>query len=159
MLLHLLCDGLVEGRELEELLVTQAGIDAGVDELYLVLHQRLVLWLAGPGRNDCSLVGVGKVLHGPVDVGLVAAGFGDGCLQVIGHQHLRHATELVQAAAQGIEEVGDALAPDSHGKAVVRVRQAGGEYLARYHLPGGGIGVGEFFSGKVDKKLFCRLVV
>ncbi len=73
-----LCNSFVERAKAKKLPLTKAGINAIVNQFYLVLYKCFVFGFARSGRDYRTLVVVGKVFKCPVYIGFVMTGLYDG---------------------------------------------------------------------------------
>src|SRR5690606_14194472 len=90
--------------------------------------------------------------RGPVDIRFVPVRPDNSGLKVVGDQGPGNPTDILQAAAQSIQEVPDALGGNGHGKAVVGKRQAGNKQLATDDFTCLPVGIADLFPGEVNKQ-------
>ena len=147
---------LLEGEEGQ---VAQLGVNPPVNDLHLVLHGGLVPRLPRAGGDDREAVMIGEVLHDPVYLGLVAVGLDYRCLQVVGNHDLGGSSQVLQAAAEGVQEIIAALAGDGHHENVIGIGHAGHEHLGLHHLPRFPVNVRERVPGEIHEELFTRVML
>lgn len=104
-----LADGLIKFGEREELPFAQARQNPALNHLHADFSFRFVTWLVGARRHGGRPV-VGEHFGvSAIEFGLVAAGFGHGCLQVVGHDEFRHAAEEFKGTDVGGAPIGQRL--------------------------------------------------
>ena len=129
-----------------------------VGDAHRVLHERLLGRLPGVAGQHGEAVVVAHVAEGGVERGLVPVGLDDRGLQVVGRDYRRHAAEVLQAHAQGEEEVLRALRGDAPDEDVVAVGHATDEHLRLDHLPSLQVDIRELVAREVYHQLLAGLV-
>ena len=76
--------------------MTQPGQDPTLHDLHADLRLRFVLGLVGPGREDGHLIVLGQLLVTGVQFRVVPTGLADTAAQVVRHDHLRNAAEVLE---------------------------------------------------------------
>ena len=156
---HLPRDRLVELLDGEEPAVAQRSIYIVIGKLDMVFDQRLVLWLARPGRYGHAAEVFGKVFHRAVDLRLVPVRLYDSRLEVVGDYDFRDSTDVAQTTFCGIQEVIHLLRGDGHRKAVVRRRKCGHKDLTLHFLAGLNVHIGHRVPGEVHEQVLATLPI
>ena len=129
-----------------------------VGDAHGVFHERLLGRLPGVAGQHGDAVVVSHVAEGGVERGLVPVGLDDCGLQVVGRDYRRHAAEVLQAHAQGEEEVLRALRGDAPDEDVVAVGHATDEHLRLDHLPRLQVDIRELVAREVHHQFLTWLV-
>ena len=112
-------------REAEEGAVAKGHEDLALGDLHADLDLGLVARLAHAGGHDHASVVGGELGVGGVDLGLVAIRALDAGLQVVAHEELGRAAEVLEGRHMGGQEALRALIGVGTGEGVVREAQHG----------------------------------
>jgi hypothetical protein len=126
----------VELRQTEEGLMPQAGQNPALDEQDPRFDLRLVAGFADAGRNHRDAVVPGQICVGRVQLWFIPAGLGDAAPQVIGHEDLRHATQIGEGPDMGPGPIRQRLRPGRLGIGVAGGAEDGDEDLGWPDLTG-----------------------
>jgi hypothetical protein len=151
-------DGGVGLREAEEGVVAQRCQDLALGDLHADLDLGHVARLADARRQHHRAVVGGELGVGRRDLGLVAIRAFHAGLQVVGHEELRRAAEVLEGSHVGVEEALRALVCVGAREGAIREAQNGEEDVRLFDLAGLGIDVGQRVAGPVDEELLAGLV-
>jgi hypothetical protein len=124
-------NGAVQLADREERLVTKTRQDPALDHQHAGLDLGLVAGFTCTRGQHRELIVLGKILVRPVDVRIVAVGFGDAALEVIRDDRPRCTTKILKRAHVRTEPIPGPLAQRSLGVGVVGKSQHGDEDLRR----------------------------
>ncbi len=105
VLAHLPCDGRVQLVYAVERLVAQCGEHAPVHDLHMVFDAGFVFGPRRARRDGHAAVVVAKVVEKLVEHRHAVLALDDGRLQVVRHQYLRHAADVLEEPLHGRQEV------------------------------------------------------
>ena len=148
--------GGVELGQAEERAVTKRREDPALDALHGDFDLGLVARLAHPRRQDRHAVVLGEVLVARVEVRLVATGAADAALQVVGHDRLRHAADVLERADVRAEPVGDRLGQARLDVGEVARAEGRDEDLRGLHLAAAAVDDVHREPRVVDEQLLAR---
>ena len=151
-------DRLVQGAEAEERLVAESGEYPALGQKYSSLDRSLVPWFPrSRGDDDGAVVG-GEVLVGAIDARLVAAGTGDGALELVGDPQGGRAPEVLDHAGVGVDPVGQLLGRGRLDVGEAARAEHGDEQLDAPHLARAGVDEGRPLPREVDERLLAGAV-
>ena len=127
-----------------------------LDDQHAGLHLRLVARLGRPGREDGGAVVGGHVGERLSGGRLVETGPHDRRLEVVRHDHVRHAAEEPERPDMRADPVSHALGPGRLGVREIGRPHDGDEDLRLTRRAGGGIDHRNGLAGVVDEQLLAR---
>jgi hypothetical protein len=123
------------------------------------LHFRLVPSLPDPGRNNDGAIMLGELPVRGVKVRFITTGQGNGILQVVRNEKLRHSLEELEGMSMGLNPGGKVLGQGSLRKGVIAGSQSGHKDLGLADLPRLRIDDLHRLSGIIDEELFSSPIV
>ena len=148
----------VQRAELEEGLVAEAGEYPPLCDEYTILHSSLIPRFPRSRRNDDGAVVGGQVLVGAVDAGLVAAGAGDGALELVGDPQRGSAAEVLHHADMRVDPVRQLLGLGRRGVGEAAGAEHGDEQLDASELTRAPVDQARPLAGVVDERLLAGAV-
>ncbi len=140
-------------------MVAQPGQNPALHQEHAALHPGLVPRHSNARRDNGRAVVVRHVLVGRIRSRFIAAGSGDGALEVIGHQQFGHTPHGLEAADMRGDPVRQRLGPGGLGIGVVTGPQGGHTDLGLPDLPRGLLDTGYSLPRVVHEQLLTGPVV
>ena len=148
-------DRLIQRAELEEGPVPEPGQYPPLRDQYGVFHGSLVPRLPRPCREDDGAVVRGQVLVAAVDAGFVAAGTGDGALQLVGNPQRGGAAEVLHHADVRVDPVRQLLGRGRLGVGEAAGAEHGDEQLDGSQLTRAPVDQARPLAREVDERLLA----
>ena len=151
-------DRLVERAEVEEGLVAEPGQYPALGHEHTGFDGGLVTGLARPRRDHDGAVVGGQVLVGAIDLGLVAAGAGDGALELVRDPQRGGAAEVVHHVDVRVDPVNQLLGLGRLGVGEAAGAEHGDEQLDRAQFTRAPVDQRRPLAREVDEGLLAGAV-